>query len=81
MSFGCEGADFLLVVIFPSGIIGSDVNRRGPGHAPEPGCATQQENGRLRGEAGRRLGCLGTDGARQAGTEPAEDRREQRSES
>lgn len=39
------------------------------------------ENGRLRGEAGRRLGCLGTDGARQAGTEPAEDRREQRSES
>lgn len=39
------------------------------------------ENGRLKGEAGRRCGCLGTDGARRAGTEPAEDRREQRSES
>lgn len=39
------------------------------------------ENGRLRGEAGRRCGFLGTDGVRRAGTEPAEDRREQRSES
>lgn len=44
MSCSCEGADFLLVVVFPSGIIGSGVNWCGPGHAPEPGCATQRHS-------------------------------------
>lgn len=39
------------------------------------------ENGRLRGEGRRRGGCLGTDGAGRARTEPAEERGEQRTES